>query len=588
MRKRRLFWQIFTTYLLITVISVVTISVLISLYFRNFHINRESDGLLKRALLIEDNVYSDFDSGDFASLDSLCKTLGAKTGTRITIILPTGKVICDTEEDPARMDNHADRPEIVEALARENGRSIRHSFTLDMDMLYVAIPAIRDSEVKYVLRTSVPLISIRNTLTLIYGRIAFIAAVLICVAAVISFLITRRITGPIRELKDGADRFAGGDFHKKIYTAGAREIDTLADSMNKMADELHKRIEQLSLQKNEQAAILTSMTEGVIAIDTSEKILSYNPAAERMLNLDRNSKGKSVREAVINNEFLNFADEALSENTNIEGEITIYDHDEVHLKAQGTLLLDSGNQKMGALIVLNDVTKIRRLEKIRRDFVSNVSHELRTPITSIKGYLETALEEYLRSGENVEKFLRTATKQVDRLNHIIEDLLSLSRIEQAEEDDYLDRQPVPLKGVLESAIQSCAPSAAEKNIDIGISCNDDLQARIQGQLLEQAAINLLENAINYSDNGSEILIQASVENNDIVVKVIDHGIGIEKKHHDRIFERFYRVDKARSRSTGGTGLGLAIVKHIIQAQGGTITVESAPGQGSTFIIKLPT
>jgi len=587
MRKRKLVWQLFITYLSINIIAVVTVSILLSMYFRSFHVNQESNDLLKRAMLINENIYDDFTAGDLDSLCELCESLGTKTETRITVILPSGKVICDTEEDPAGMDNHADRPEIIEALDGKSGMSIRHSFTLDMDMLYVAIPSSQDSRAEYILRTSVPLISIKNTLSLIYGKIAQIAIILILVVAAISFMLARRISEPIAELKKGAERFAEGEFEKKIYSAGTPEIDMLADSMNRMADDLNKRINQLSLQKNEQEAILSSMTEGVVAVDNDEKILSYNLAAEKMLNMDRNSKGRSLRETVLNSDFLSFAGKVLSENKNIEGEIIIYDQDETHLKAQGAPLLDSANREMGALIVLNDVTKVRRLEKIRRDFVSNVSHELRTPITSIKGYLETAFDEYRSSGENVEKFLKTAMKQVDRLNHIIEDLLSLSRIEQSDGGVALDRESVSIRGLLDSAVQSCGSSAIEKNIKINVSCSDDLQVRVQSQLFEQAVINLLENAINYSDKDSVINIEAFGEDKNAFLKVIDHGIGIEKRHHDRIFERFYRVDKARSRSTGGTGLGLAIVKHIVQAEGGTVSVDSSPGQGSIFIIKLP-
>ena len=587
MRKPKLFWQLFISHLSVTIIAVIAVSVLISLYFRTFHVEKMSNDLLKRAMLINDNIYDDFISGDYATLDSLCKVLGAKLLTRITVILPLGRVICDTEEDPAAMDNHSDRPEIIEALRGKNGQSIRYSYTLDMDMLYIAIPSVKDNRVEYVLRTSVPLISIRNTLSLVYGKIAEIAILLIVIIAIISLILSRRISRPIRELKNGAERFAGGEFERKIYTIGGHEISMLADSMNKMADDLDKRIKQLSLQKNEQEAILSSMTEGVIAIDNDEKILSYNLAVEKMLNFGRDSRGKSIREAVINSDFLNFAARTLSANRNIEEEIPIYNHDERNFKVQGTSLLDSNGQKIGALIVLNDITKIRKLEKIRKDFVSNVSHELRTPITSIKGYLETALDEHLLSGENVQKFLNTALKQVDRLNNIIEDLLSLSRIEQAEKENFLDQQPVFIKDILEFAIQSCQLSANEKEISVTLSCPENLQVNVQSQLFEQAVVNLLENAINYSGSKSEVKIEASSEDNNVVVKVVDHGIGIEKRHHDRIFERFYRVDKARSRSTGGTGLGLAIVKHIIQAQGGTVSVESVPGQGSTFIIKLP-
>ena len=250
-------------------------------------------------------------------------------------------------------------------------------------------------------------------------------------------------------------------------------------------------------------------------------------------------------------------------------------------------LIGQHHNRIGALIVLNDVTRLRRLENIRRDFVANVSHEIKTPVTAIKGFVETLHDGSIRNSRDAERFLGIIGKHVDRLNAIIEDLLSLSRIEQDVEREEIVLEEGSIRDVLLTAIQVCEVKAASKNIRVALSCKEDLKARINPPLLEQAVVNLLDNAIKYSDSESTIRVQARKTNDQIILSVHDEGCGIGKEHSHRLFERFYRVDKARSRQLGGTGLGLAIVKHITQAHGGHVSVESTPGKGSTFSLHLP-
>jgi two-component system phosphate regulon sensor histidine kinase PhoR len=257
------------------------------------------------------------------------------------------------------------------------------------------------------------------------------------------------------------------------------------------------------------------------------------------------------------------------------------------VSAHGTALSDSQRGKIGVLIVLHDVTRLRHLEEVRCDFVANVSHELRTPITSIKGFIETLLDGALEDKDNAGRFLQIMLRQVNRLDAIISDLLALSRIEKGAEEQMIEFAPDSIGGVLRAAVEMCEKKAADKGVNIDLACPDDLVGEINAALVEQAVINLLDNAIKYSESGSAVEISAGREGTELVIRVKDRGCGIEGRHLPRLFERFYRVDKARSRELGGTGLGLAIVKHIALAHRGSVSVESTVGVGSTFTLRLP-
>jgi two-component system phosphate regulon sensor histidine kinase PhoR len=329
------------------------------------------------------------------------------------------------------------------------------------------------------------------------------------------------------------------------------------------------------------------MIEGVIAVDMEERIISLNQAAANLFECSASeAQGRSIQEVARNTALQDFVKEALSSAVLIERDINLYATGDRILNSHGTRLYDEAGNQMGALIVLHDVTRLRKLENIRRDFVANVSHEIKTPITAIKGFVETLGEGAVNNHELTSRFLGIINKHVDRLEALIEDLLSLSRIEQEVENDVIVLREALIRDVLLTAIQVCQVKAAPKRINLELSCNEHLKASINNELLEQAVVNLLDNAIKYSGEDSVVRIAARQVDDEIEIKVRDQGCGIEKKHLPRLFERFYRVDKARSRQMGGTGLGLAIVKHIIQAHHGRVTVESAPGHGSTFTIRI--
>ncbi|HJX34966.1 MAG TPA: ATP-binding protein, partial [Desulfatiglandales bacterium] len=406
--------------------------------------------------------------------------------------------------------------------------------------------------------------------------------------SMVSLIVSRRISRPIEKLKEGAGYFIKGDFNYRLPVSDIEEIASLNHSMRDMAQQLHARIDTITQQRTEIEAILSSMVEGVIAVDTDERIIIMNNAAARMFGCDPSLvQGRIIQEAVRNSHLQQFISETLSGEKPVEREIGISAGEEQYLFGHGTLIRDIEGETIGALFVFSDITRLRRLENIRKDFVANVSHEIKTPITAIKGFVEILMDDGKKNEEDVKHFLEIISRHANRLEAIIDDLLKLSRIEKDAETEGIQLMESGIKDVLESAIQIIRPIADSKGVEIGIFCDDGLIARINPPLLEQAVVNILDNAIKYSDEKMPVTIEAKRDTKEILIHITDNGRGIEQEHLPRIFERFYRVDKARSRALGGTGLGLAIVKHIIQAHGGHVSVTSTPGKGSTFTIHLP-
>jgi two-component system phosphate regulon sensor histidine kinase PhoR len=586
MIRKPLLWQLFPSFVVVTALSLAAVTWYATSSLRDFYQGEVRADLEARARLLEEQVLACLDT---RAVDALCKDLGKRSATRITVILKSGKVVGDSEEDPAEMENHAtpDRPEVVAALGGTVGTARRHSATLDKNMMYLAIPLKRGDAVIGTVRTALPLTAIDATLEGVHRRLAWAGLAVGVVAALLSMWISRRVSKPLGEMKRGAEGFARGELDSRLAVPETEELASLAEAMNQMATQLGERLRTITEQRNEQEAILASMVEGVLAVDTEERLISINRAAAQMLAVDLPApEGRSIQEAVRNVALQRFVARTLSEPGPTEGEVVLTGDREVVLQAHGAALRDVQGHRTGAVIVLNDVTRVRRLENVRRDFVANVSHELRTPITSVKAAVETLLDGALSSPDDARRFAGIIAKQVDRLNALIEDLLLLSRIEQDKEPGIsLERSE--LGHILQSAVQTCSAKAAEKSVSVAVQCRDDLAATVNPPLLEQAVVNLVDNAVKYSEPGSLVEVTATGSGQEILIAVTDRGCGIEKEHLSRIFERFYRVDKARSRKLGGTGLGLAIVKHIAQAHHGQVTVESTPGQGSVFTIHLP-
>lgn len=587
MRPRRLIWQLFPSFLLVAVLALLAVTWYVSHAVHDFYLAQTARDLEARARLLARQVADRAATADEAYFDSLSKDLGRQTDTRITMILPSGRVIGDSAEEPARMENHADRPEVAAALAGRVGTSVRFSHTVQTPMMYVAVPV--ESPGAGVVRVALPLDAIDGILRDIYRRIALGGLGVAVLAAALSLFIGRRISRPLELMRRGARRFAEGDLQEQLAVSGSEEVCALAEAMNTMAGQLDERMRTVLRQRNEQEAVLASMVEGVLAVDAEERILRLNRAAAALLRVSLEEvQGRRIQEAIRKADLQRFLARALASSEPVEGDIVLRDRDEERfLQAHGTPLRDAGGKEIGALVVLNDVTRLRRLETIRRDFAANVSHELKTPITAIKGFVETLQDGALENPEDARRFLGIIIRQADRLNAIIEDLLDLSRIEQQSEGNEIPLQTSPLETVLRSAVQATAVQAAAKEIAIELVCPPGLQARINPPLLEQAVINLIDNAVKYSETRGRVRVEAERTGEEAVIRVRDCGSGIAREHLPRLFERFYRADKARSRKEGGTGLGLAIVKHIVQAHGGRVYVQSTPGEGSTFTIHLP-
>ncbi len=583
MAKKRILWQLFPSYLLITFTALLAVGVYTSNSLRDFYYDRTAEDLKARAWLIEHQVANQASH----SLNILSRDLGTKTNTRITIIDDSGKVLGDSHEDPSRMDNHADRPEFKTALQGKIGMALRFSNTLEEQLMYLAVPVIRNDTLSGVVRTSIPLTFIDHELQTIELKIGGVGLGVALLAAWISLMVSRRISRPLEQMKNAAETIAKGEWEERSpVISDSVEISALSEALNKMAVQLDERIGTITHQRNESEAVLSSMVEGVLAVDAGERVIRLNSAAGNLLGIEPGkAEGRLIGEVVRNSHLLEFVKQTLQGIENVETDLTIGSQNEIFLQAHGAALKDIQGQSLGAVIVLNDVTRLRRLETVRRDFVANVSHELKTPITLIKGFVETLQQGALENREEAERFLGIMAKQAERLNAIIEDLLSLSRLEQGTGKPELKKST--LNKILESAIRDCEQKAFDKITSIQLNCANELEVLANPDLLSQAVLNLVDNALKYSEPGGKIEVEALATETEIVIAVQDWGCGIDSVHLPRLFERFYRVDQARSRQLGGTGLGLAIVKHITQANGGSVSVNSTLGKGSRFSIHLP-
>ena len=598
MRQLRLFWQIFPACVGISLLSIVLVGWLANNSSHDFYINELNRELRERIRLLQPSVTALTQSGTDEQLQDFVRRTGRQASTRITLIDARGVVLADSSEDHSLMDNHASRPEVALALSGKEGRSIRGSKTLRESMLYVALPVpLKTGQEPGVLRLAITTSAYDQLSRAFTNKLILICLAVPLLAALLSALSARRISRPLEEMKRGAEQLAIGRFdasprikvdHMTVEMAG------LANAINQMAEQINQRVRIIIQQRNELEAVFSGMADSVVAIDADKNIIRMNQAASGLFMLSADSvKGKPAQGVIRNTQLLELIDYTLAHNSQQEKEVTVFSGtDPITLQTHAMPLRDEKGVSVGVLLVMNDLTKLNRLENIRQDFVANVSHELKTPITVIKGYIETLLDGALAEQDTARSFLAVAAAQANQLDAIVDDLLTLSRIEDKSSREKVQTSPASARQVLENAVEACAPLAEEKRLQFEVECAPELSAPMNQPLLEQALINLLNNAIAYSPAGSTVRLFCRVSKKAdgsslLHLSVSDKGPGIGKEHLPRIFERFYRCDRARSRDMGGTGLGLAIVKHIVQAHNGTVEVESILGKGSTFTITLP-
>ncbi|QDU72072.1 HAMP domain-containing sensor histidine kinase [Mucisphaera calidilacus] len=410
--------------------------------------------------------------------------------------------------------------------------------------------------------------------------------------AVIVVVVIYQVARAIREFRRAAIRLASGDLSKPVRATGTLRLAGLAETLDEMASQLQGRLSDVVQQRNELGAVLSSMREGVMAIDLDERVLSLNRAAAELLRLSpEQTIGRPIQEVIRNAALQKFVTQTLRDGAADEAEMNLRvgtsdGGTRRYFQIQSGMLRDARGERLGAVIVLHDVTQVRRLERIRREFVANVSHEVKTPVSAIKAASETLIEDPDIAPEGRQRFLRIVARQASRLEAIVEDLLSLARIEQQRGEVQAELEGQRVLPVIQAAVETLHTRARSRSVAVRVEDHDELQARINPALLEQAVVNLIDNAIKYGPEGSEVSIRVTSDHDEVVIAVSDQGRGIEPEHLPRIFERFYRTDRSRSRELGGTGLGLSIVKHVAEAHGGRVSVDSVPDEGCTFRIHL--
>jgi two-component system, OmpR family, phosphate regulon sensor histidine kinase PhoR len=504
--------------------------------------------------------------------------LATKTGLRVTIIAPDGKVIAESDKRPDELDaieNHLYRPEVQDALQHGTGEAIRHSDTINVDLMYVAAPLKRDGQIVAIVRVALPLHQVKQTTSHVRRSVAIASFLVILGALPVVYWLAGKLTRPIEQMRQMAVSVAQGDFAKHAPERVSGELGDLARALNQMAGQLADRLRELTKEKADLTGILAGMTEGVLVTDPAGKIRLINQTLRQHFQLGDEALGKTVLEVFRNVDLEKLIAAPAAR------ELTFLSPVECIFAVNAATLRDN----VGVVIVFHDITRLKQLENIRQEFVANVSHELRTPLSIIKGYVETLLDEQPPDPATARQFLETIQRHSRRLENLIEDLLNISALESPQ--SRLELEPLTLRDVAQTVADELARQAAEKKITVAIDLPADLPAaRGHRPRLHQVFVNLLDNAIKYTPTGGRVVVTARATNGDIECCVADNGPGIGAEHLPRIFERFYRVDKARSRELGGTGLGLSIVKHIVQAHGGRVWAESEVGKGSRFYFTL--
>ncbi|MDD5259141.1 MAG: ATP-binding protein [bacterium] len=556
-------------------------------------LNFESKVQLENELVTKARLISEFipvqiiKQENINQIQPLVRIAKQKAQARITIIAKDGQVLGDSESEPEAMENHRSRPEVIDALQGKIGVSTRYSYTLQKKMLYVAIPAkTSQGEIGGTIRVALPLTTV-NTLTVnILPNLWIGIIVALILTIILGYISAHVITKPIRQINAMTQQAIKGNWSQKIPVTTQDEMGSLAKSLNLLFQQVQGNIEAIKNEQNKITAIISSMSEGVIACDTDSRILLINKSIEKTFNVTAaDCQNKMLLEAIRNNELDEILSLTLRSGQAQQSELSILVPIQKIFQIYASPLKKE-DQTVGAVLVMHDITELKHLENVRKEFISNVSHELKTPLTSIKGFIETLLAGALEDKNNNRRFLSIIQEHADRLGKLINDILELSKLESKE--IRLEFQPSDLREIIKKTVETFTPQLVKSKVTCSINIKDPLpQVQADQDKITQVLINLIDNAIKFNKENGSIMITAELQPDSLKVSIKDTGIGLPAADLPRIFERFYRVDKARSRDLGGTGLGLSIVKHIIEAHHGQVGIESIQERGSTFWFTLP-
>ncbi|MBN2081023.1 PAS domain-containing protein [bacterium] len=586
--RNRFLWKLFSGYAALLLLGVLVTGVTIERRISSDALRELEAALEGKAIFLREISLKPLQGVQVAGFPAEVAELSHASGTRLTVITRAGAVLADSHEDPATMENHVSRPEIVQALNHGRGIEMRFSQTLEEQMMYVALPVVEGGETIGFVRCALPLTDVKRRLAELRAIIGIGLLVSLALSLALGWVLARRITWPLMQVTQTAELIAGGNLDERMPVQGTDEVGVLAKAVGDMAASMRERIETISRDRNRLSAILAGMAEGLVAVDAAEKVVLLNHAAGRMLGVKpEDCIGRQTYESIRISGLVEVIEHTLKHGQMTEDRLTLLDKNQDRtVDVLTSPLKEDGNRIVGVVVVLRDLTRIRHLENLRQEFVANASHELKSPLTSIRGLTDTLLDDPQMEAQTRSHFLSLIQQDTGRLSQLINDMLTLSQIESSEQT--LDLRPIDLADLLRDETAALETLAQTRQIDLNADIPDTpLLVVGDDAALCEMINNLLDNALKYTAAGGQIRIRSWADGNRISFSVADTGVGIAAEHLGHIFERFYRVDKARSRELGGTGLGLAIVKHIVLAHGGEVSVTSTPGKGSTFTVQLP-
>jgi two-component system phosphate regulon sensor histidine kinase PhoR len=586
MWRSRTFWRLFLSYGVLWIGSVIVLGLIIVARVEREFLAQTEEQLRARAILVREMVHGKTANQVQESMQDRVKQLDAETGMRITLIDEDGTVLAESRLDPRtdKMENHASREEVTKAREAGSGVSRRLSTTVHEEMMYLALRTDKDAGAVRYVRVALPLEAIRRHVAGLHYLIWTTVAVVAVAGVGLAFWLSRRQARSLRELAWAARKVARGDYTRRVEETGQDEIADLGRAFNHMSDELATQFARLQEEREQLRAILSGMVEGVVALDAQQSILFANERALRLLEFSHPEPvGKRLWQIVRQRGLHDIVQKVLSSGDVVREEVSWRDGTNKSLTVHAARL--PGSPPRGAVLVMHDTTELRRLERLRQDFVANVSHELKTPLAIIRACIETLLDGAIDDIANRGSFLEKIADQSQRLHALILDLLSLARIESGEEAFEIDN--IAVEPIIKVCLERHQARVQAKKQTLEVQGQHEVVIRGDGEAVGEILDNLVDNAVKYTPEGGSIKVSWGRDNGQVIVEVADTGIGISEQDLPRIFERFYRVDKARSRELGGTGLGLSIVKHLAQAMHGTVSAASTPGMGTRFTVRLP-